>query len=171
MGVVLGLIGGGSLSRLFELRLKYEIALLVMLVAQGLARGRFSGTSATSMGLAVWCASSVVLVACLAANRGTPGAIVGAAGVLLNVDVVLSNVGMPVVAPSGYGLTDAAVVSGSAGFYHLAGPGTLLAWAGDAVGLAAVGQRLLLSTGDLLLAVGVIVIVFATMTDRGAQSD
>lgn len=145
--------------------------LLSMFVVQGVARGRFAGTTASALGLGVWCVSSVALVACLVVNRKVPGTIVAAAGILLNLDVVLLNGGMPLLVPAGPDLAARGVLSTSAGFYHLAGAATLWLWAADAVDLNLVGQRLLISAGDILLAVGVVVIIVASMTRDAAGSE
>lgn len=160
LGVIAGLAAGGKVRNLMEFRLRYEIVLLVAFVAQGVARGRIAGTHATSWGMLVWIAASVSLCVLLVANLKHAGALVAAAGVLLNLLVVLANGGMPVTAGEG-GVGGA--IAQSAGFYRLANDGTLALWAGDAMELAIGGAQFLVSPGDVLLAVGVAIVTAGVM--------
>jgi hypothetical protein len=79
-------------------------------------------------------------------------------GILLNLDVVLGNFGMPVVLGGlATGASALSAVRQSMGFYAFAHPGTILVCLGDVLPVEMFGQRALVSVGDILLAVGVIV--------------
>jgi hypothetical protein len=162
MGLAAGELAGGRILRLSRLRLKYEVALVGGFVLQGVARGRIVGTLPTSWGLVVWAGVSIALVVLLALNRRTPGTVLAAAGVLLNLDVVVANGAMPVAAVFN-AASARAVGSNSAGFYQVSGMQTAFAWLGDALPLNAVGQRFLLSPGDVVLGVGVAIIIARTL--------
>ena len=84
-----------------------------------------------------------------------------ASGVLLNVNVVLLNQGMPI----GVAATPAAIagIAAGGGFYHVAGLTTVAAWAGDVLPLRTMGHTYYLSPGDVLLGVGVAVLIADAM--------
>jgi hypothetical protein len=169
VGLLAGIAAGGSPSGLAKIRIRFEAVLVVAFVAQGLSRGRFPGISSSSVGTLVWVAISLVLASVLLFNHRVPGMTIAAAGVLLNVDVVLANGSMPAAA-SGL-LSEMAIQQRSAGFYHLAGHQTLGAWAGDVIRLGLLGQTYLVSAGDVLLAVGTtVVIACACLAESGGKS-
>jgi len=99
----------------------------------------------------------------LGANYSVPGSLVAAAGVLANLDVVLLNQGMPVVAQTASRALSA--VSRSGGFYHLATGSSLSAWAGDVLPLRVLGETQILSVGDLLLIIGVAALIASSMLE------
>jgi hypothetical protein len=162
LGVVGGLLSGGSLLGAARIRLRYEWVLLAAFVVQGVARGRFVGTAASPLGLVVWAGVSILLVVLLGANGSSSGALVAACGALLNLDVVLLNRGMPVVTGAAPRVLGAIARSG--GFYQLASSWGLATWAGDALPLHALGQSELFSVGGVLLSVGVAVLIAGAMT-------
>lgn len=168
IGLVAGLAARGSIKGLGELHLQGEVVLLVMYLVQGIARGRLVGTTATSWGGAVWFVSSAVLASLLVINTRHPGAVVAAAGTILNMLVVIANGGMPVELLSAGQVGASSVASASRGFYAAAQPWTIAAWAGDVVPLSVLGQTYLLSVGDILLGVGVAVVVASAMTASAA---
>lgn len=90
--------------------------------------------------------------------------LVVASGVALNVLPVLLNSGMPVVLESAPGVS---IQPG--GFYHLAEIGDVARFIGDCMTLSSPFGRFLLSPGDVVLAVGVVVVIIAAM--RGAEPD
>lgn len=164
LGLALGAASGGSVGRLEAVRLRFEVPVLLLFVVQGVARGRITGTSATSFGLLVWVASCVGLLILLVPDWRRAGVWAVAVGMGLNLFVVLINGGMPVALPNHVVVGSAAAsVAQSMGFYQLAGPGTVLAAAGDVVALSFGSYRLLLSPGDILLAVGVAVLIVDAM--------
>lgn len=165
LGLAGGLAAGGRFQGLMDLKLRFEIALLAAFVVQGVARGRISGTLATSWGLWVWVVASVFLCVLLAANLRHAGVLVAAAGVLLNLLIVLANGGMPVVDSGGQALD---AVTRSAGFYHLANGGTLMPYLGDAMEFSAAGAQFMLSPGDVLLLAGVASLIGRAMLAEGS---
>jgi hypothetical protein len=85
-------------------------------------------------------------------------------GLVLNVLVVLLNGGMPVAVPGAVDSgSTAALIRESLGFYQIAGESTIGAELGDSMLLRLSTAKLLLSPGDVVLAVGVAVFVSAAM--------
>jgi hypothetical protein len=164
VGLVVGLLGGGSPHRLGDLHLRYEWPVVVLFVLQGFARGRLVGTGATSAGMIVWVACSAVLIILVIPDWRSPGLWTVLLGMGLNLLVVLLNSGMPVVV--GVGLMSTAVSSGiaaSRGFYQLASSGSFAVPLTDVLMINMFGHRFLASVGDLLLVVGVATFVASTM--------
>lgn len=165
LGVILGLACGGSIYPLSEVRLRHEWLVLVLFVVQAVARGRALGTG-TSAALPVWVISSGLLVGVLFLNYRRPGLLVVAAGVLVNLDVVLLNHGMPVFLTA----AEQSSVSGplplqaaTHGFYRELIFGTVAPSMGDVLRLRVMGRVLAVSPGDILLAVGVTICICALM--------
>lgn len=171
LGLALGTIAGGSIRRLETSSLRFEWLVLILFIVQAVARGRIAGAGASSLGIAVWVLGCIGLLGLLAPDWRQPGIWVVCVGVALNIFVVLLNGGMPVVAE---GQVMAAEVAGSVvrsmGFYQLAGPGTLMAVLGDVVPLAFGAYRILVSPGDLLLALGITVFMVEVMVHRHEPS-
>jgi len=169
--VVLGLVAGGSFYGLSRIHLRLEWLVLALFVFQGFARGRLSGGGATGWALAGWLLSSLILVGVLAVNWRIPGMAVAIMGTLLNVLVVAVNLGMPFateavrVAPP-----SAASLIAWGGFYRAVDAGTLLPSLGDVIPLHLWDSALVLSLGDLALAVGVIAVVADGMTSTARGS-
>lgn len=163
-GLAVGLACGGSIRALGTLRLRGDVLILPCFVVQALLRGRglgFSGVA--SLALLAWASASLVLAACLIANRRTPGCFLGALGLLLNVAVVLANGGMPVSARPGSEWTTVLVEGAQRSFYVAAHPSTLLPFVGDVVPFGAGGAWLMLSVGDILLLIGVCTVAICAM--------
>jgi len=164
LGLVLGWSCGGSFQVLKSVRLRFEIPLVLLFVVQAIARGRIAGTGATVFGVALWVAACIALCFCLAPNRREPGIWIAAVGLVLNVLVVLLNGGMPVAVPGAVDSgSTAALIRESLGFYQIAGRSTIGAELGDSMLLRLSTAKLLLSPGDVVLAVGVVVFVSAAM--------
>lgn len=161
VGILLGWAAGGSIHGLATVRLTHERAIVLLFVIQGVLRGRLAGASPTESGLLAWALISAALVALLLVHRLSPGLLMVAAGIALNLFVVLLNQGMPVrVAP---GRIVEGVQRTSAGFYQLAREDTLAGWLGDVLPLQVGQVSLMLSLGDLLLCVGAIVFIVDAM--------
>lgn len=161
LGILLGFVAGGSIRRLAQLRFRFEPVLLFVFVVQALARGRLGVAGATTWALPIWAIASVVLSLLLGLSHKVAGAIVAAAGLLLNLDVVLINRGMPVVVSAVPRAV--AAISRSGGFYHLANAITLAPWASDALPVRVLGQIQVLSIGDVLLVIGITTIIASSM--------
>jgi hypothetical protein len=167
LGVAGGLLSGGSLSGIADIRLRYEWAILAAFVAQGIARGRLLGTAASSAALVVWMLISLALAVLLGLNASSPGMLVAASGIVLNLDVVLLNNGMPVTAEASQSAL--AAISSAGGFYHLARTTTAAPWAGDALPLRMFSQLELLSVGDIVLVVGVAALIAGAMVNATSR--
>jgi len=163
--VVLGLVAGGSFYGLSRIHLRFEWLVLTLFVFQGFARGRLSGGGATDWALAGWLLSSLILTGVLAVNWRIPGMSVAILGTLLNVLVVGVNLGMPFATePVAFASPDASSLISWGGFYRSVDAGTLLPWLGDVIPVHLWDFALVLSLGDLALAVGVIAVVADGMT-------
>ena len=162
LGVFAGAAAGGSFRGLTSVRLRFEAVLLAAFVFQGMARGRLVATSPTRWGMIAWVIASIAMILLLSLNLRRPGIPIAAAGILLNLLVVLANSGMPVsvghLASASHGISVR-----SAGFYVVANASTLGAAVSDTIPLTMLGQTYLLSVGDILLAVGVAVTIASSM--------
>ena len=169
IGVLLGYAVGGRLGGLAQLVLRFEWLILPLFVIQAIARGRLLGlVGASRLSLAVWMLASAVLALAMALNWRIPGMALGAAGVLMNVDVVLLNAGMPVFlqdsARTMSGTAAAELARGTGGFYRVAGQTDAMKWLGDAMPITTGQSLLLVSPGDIVLMVAVIVVILYGMS-------
>jgi hypothetical protein len=126
------------------------------------------------LSLLVWAVASAVLVGAMLTNWRTPGMALGALGILMNIDVVLLNAAMPVVLGDKTGLAatvSAADVARSTGsFYRVSTQGDLLSWLGDVMPVSWGRSILLVSPGDVVLMVAVVVvIVYGMARDIGVN--
>ena len=173
-GLALGLLRGGSLSGLAELRLR-ALGLLGAVVAAQLLLGavpRWAHPLALGfvyVGIGVWLG--------LQRGRGAHrlGLLLLAGGWALNVAVMAANGGMPVAedarASVGAGGRDVAV--GNLWKHVHAEEATRLASLGDVIPITVPGFRAVVSVGDLLLLSGVGFLVAGAMslTSRDAPED
>ncbi len=167
LALALGAASGGSIGSLAQVRLRYELPVLVLFGVQAIARGRIAGTSASSFGLIVWMLSCAALIGILGSEWRRPGIWVVCFGLALNLLVVLLNGGMPVGLGVDTAVTAVApMVARSMSFYQLAGPGTMWGALGDVVPLGRAGYQVLVSPGDALLAIGVAVFIAEGMLPR-----
>ncbi|MGV8083159.1 MAG: DUF5317 family protein [Coriobacteriia bacterium] len=158
IGLALGALLGGSLNTLAQLRIHLQWLILPLFVLQGAARGRLPGLDETSVAQLFWIAVSVILVGSVIANWRFPGMLVAAVGITLNMLVVLLNQGMPVVLKTG-----SASGAQVEGFYHFAQAGDALRFLGDCLTLSLPFGYFLLSPGDVVLAVGVVIVIITAM--------
>jgi Family of unknown function (DUF5317) len=161
-GIVIGRLRGGRLTHLARLSPRW-LLLLVLAVA--------AVTAARFAAVPFWLARRLVTggyvlaVAGLAVNLRIAWLWPAFAGAVLNTAVIASNGGrMPVSALVIRDVSARLVLGGATGpFYVLAGPSTALAPLGDTLPLVAGGVGLILSPGDVLLALGVMATVQAGM--------
>ena len=164
LGIVLGLAVGGSFGGLARAKLRFEWMIVVLFLLQGLARGRIVGAP-LPWALGIWTAASIGLIVLLAVNYKIPGLLVASLGTLLNLDATLLNFGMPVF----FQVPDSAVgaaIRRSGGLYAALDGSTKWAPLGDVFRLSVGAQTVLLSTGDVLLIVGICVAIVAFMSPR-----
>lgn len=159
LGISIGLISGGDVGSLKHVEVRHSTLLICLFIVQGASRGRLPFTTTTpDWVIPVWAVTSLAVVAIAALNLHSPGMVLAAAGVMLNLDVVLMNGAMPLAAPTGGALP----VAGEA-FYRLATP-SMFAWhLGDVIPLSLAGSVYLVSVGDVLLAVAVAIFIVAGM--------
>lgn len=155
LGIASGIAFGGDWRRLGELPLRWVPILLIALAI------RVVGII-VPFALALYLAALVGTAVAAALNRHIPGALLIAAGSLLNVGVIALNGGMPVDADA---VTAANAISYSADRLHVArGPETRLPLLADVIPLAPV--RGVYSVGDVVIAVGGFWLPFAWLRAR-----
>ena len=162
LGILLRMASGNSLGGLARVGLRGEATLLALLCAQAALPVVRTTGSLAHLAYWLWLTTFPVLIWIAWRNRAYPGMLVVALGLLLNLLVVASNGGMPVMsaAAAAAGLHgQLAVPVGD--FVHVLGlPATRLPWLADVLPLP--GAPLLgivPSAGDLLLYVGVVAFV------------
>lgn len=98
IGLVVGLLSGGSVVALGRIKLKGEYLLLPLLVFQLLVP-RIAGALGLShaVALGLWVAVMCALVALAVWNRRWLGLVVAALGIALNIVVIVANGAMPVL--------------------------------------------------------------------------
>jgi hypothetical protein len=168
-GILIGRLRGGRLANLARLSPRW-LPLLVLAVA--------AVTAARVSAVPFWLARRLVTggyvlaVAGLAANLRLPWLWLAFIGAVLNTAVIAANGGrMPVSAQVIRDVSARMVLGGATGpFYVLAGPRTALAPLGDTLPLVAGGVGVILSPGDVLLALGVVATVQAGMVMPASDS-
>lgn len=161
-GIGLGWASGGKLSGLQQERLRFPAVLLVLFMAQGIARGRMLGFSGWGdAGITLWGLISVC-ISCLMLVESSPFLRLAGLGTLLNALVVLANGYMPVAT---------AAETTAPYFYVFSNSVARFIIIGDVLPLPLFGSIYYLSVGDVLLIVGVAVFVLNSMcTNTQANS-
>jgi hypothetical protein len=167
-GLAAGRLGGGQLANLTHLRPRW-LPLLVLAVA--------AVTAARIAAVPVGAARVLVIggyllaLAGLAANLNLAWLWVAFAGAALNAVVIAANGGrMPVSARVLRQASRSLILSGASGpFYVLAGPRTALPALGDILPIAAGGVGVILSPGDVLLAIGIAATLAAGMRAKSGR--
>ena len=172
LGVVVGLVRGGSLDNISRVRFRHTWLVFVGLglqLAAEAAAGRLPGIQRGVAGPLVLAISYAFVGAFVALNVRFPGAVLIGLGLLLNLSVILANGAMPVS-------LWAARESGSRGAAHLQnavkhkvkGPGTRFGVLGDVIPLPPIG---VVSLGDVVLGTGVFVLVNHLVAPGGRRRD
>jgi hypothetical protein len=161
-GVAVGRLRGGRLANLTRLAPRW-LPLLVLAVALVTVARAALVPVATARVLVI--AGYVLALIGLAANLTLPWLWLALAGAALNAVVIAANAGrMPVSGSVIRVISRSLVFGGATGpFYVLAGPRTALAPLGDTLPLVVGGVGVVLSPGDLLLALGVAAVLQAGM--------
>jgi hypothetical protein len=167
VGLLIGLLTGGSVTRLGELRFRWAPLIVLGMVAQVLLFSTSVGDSLGDAAPVAYVASSVAVLAAVFRNVSIPGLAVVLLGGSANLLAITANGGyMPASAdavgaldrlpPEGYSnsrLSDAVMLGPLTDLFAMPG------W----VPLANV-----FSIGDMLIAIGCVIAVVATMHGRGA---
>ncbi|MBC7221101.1 DUF5317 domain-containing protein [Candidatus Bipolaricaulota bacterium] len=175
IGIVAGLIRGGSLANLGQLRLRalwlIGVALLIQLLIFPLGRAPLVAVGAAYLHLV----SYTLLLAFIVLNRRYPEILVMGSGLLLNLIVIAANGGyMPASATAlnRAGLPEVATALEEGlrqGNTVLMGEGTRLNFLGDFLCLpAGVPLASAFSIGDVVLGLGVAVLLARRMVKRRA---
>lgn len=171
LGLVLRLASGRRLSDLAHIKIRGEVVLLVLLVAQAVPGVlRFSGWAARIAYL-VWVATFPCLVLIAWLNRRSPGMALLGLGLLLNLTVVAANGGMPVVTAAVAAVKPGLIAPliAARDFVHvLATSATRLPWLADIIPVPGPSWiTSVASAGDCLLFGGII--GFLALSDAAAE--
>jgi hypothetical protein len=170
VGLAIGFASGGRLARLEGLRLRGELLLVGLLVAQGILPLLSAAGVARTVLYWAWAATfPLMLIVCLF-NLRIPGTSLAAAGLALNAAAILLNSGMPVLQDAVATAGGSALTIARADFAHtVAGARTLLVVLADILPIPGpAGVRGVASAGDVLLASGVAVAIAASAMSRPA---
>jgi Family of unknown function (DUF5317) len=156
---------GGSLEALSSTTLRFTGFLFAGLGLQLLFEFWEPAWMTAGPSLALVLVSNLLVVVFLLANRRTPGILLAAAGLVLNVLVITVNGSMPVsetaieVAGIDRSRLDAEDLK-----HEAMTEDTVLPWLGDVIPVPAVGE--VLSAGDVLLTIGIGWLIYARMTSE-----
>lgn len=169
LGLIAGLLTGGSIHNLLGRRLRWPLAVVAAFVVRELEIRTPLADSSLAPGAFVL--SLVVLIAWTLWHRDElPGIWLVTVGMTLNLAVALANGGhMPVVPSAAHLGPPQLQEHGAWAEYALMGADTRLAWLGDWVMLPGPLGRLLpqaYSPGDLVSGVGITVVLFLTTRPR-----
>jgi MFS family permease len=178
LGLIAGLVGGGRISNLVEVRLRWMPALFFAVVVRygteaALARGI---PSAESLRVPLLAAAYAILLLGTWVNRRHPGMAIAFVGILSNALVITVNGGhMPIWAPSllAAGLTPADLT----GPLHVVLPATIdapflahLGPLGDVLPIPFPVVQNVASLGDVVISLGLGFFLFATVLRTPAQA-
>ena len=165
VGLIAGLLTGGSVHSLLAKRLRWPLVVVAALVIRELEIRTPLGGAA--LGPAIFALSLAVLLAWAAWHHDRlPGIWLVVVGIGMNLAVVLANGAHMPVAPDAIHTGPAQLRQhGTFAQYVLAGPDTRLGWLGDWIVLPGPLGRLFpqaYSPGDLVSTVGLAVVLFLT---------
>lgn len=162
--ILLGYVGGGRLGRVGDVRLAWAWVLAIALLAQVALTVVVPGPPVARFLLGASLAAVLVFAW---ANRRLPGMWLALAGLVLNAAVMAANGAMP-VAPEALSYLggEEAIDPGK---HRLLEEGDPLPWLADVIPIP--GLRLIVSVGDILLAVGAGLLVVRVMTGAGQEQD
>ena len=168
LAVVVGLLFGGSLRRLEQVKLHWWGVALGGLALQGIS---LTSSFDPPVGSFLLIASYALLLAFAWINRRLPAAWLVIAGLTLNILVIVVNQGMPVSAAAieTAGARAEGLVATGTGKHHLMGPEDSLTPLADVIGIPPpIGA--VISIGDVLLYAGVAILVVALMLGRSGEN-
>jgi hypothetical protein len=169
LGLVVGLLTGGSIGNLLGRRLRWPLVVIAAFVVKELEVRSPLGTS--PVGPAMFALSLAVLIAWTLWHRDElPGIVLVSVGMAMNLLVTLANGGhMPVAPAAAYLGPPQLREVGTWAEYTLMGPGTRLGWLGDWILFPGLPGRLFpqaYSPGDLVSLVGLTAVLFLATRPR-----
>lgn len=171
LGVVVGLIRKGSFAALQDVRLRFELSLVALLVFQAVLPGLSDGVGLPGpLALELWLLAMCLLAGLAIANSQHTGMLLAALGVAANALVIALNSGMPVLltayVPIGGSPIDPSLMAGDLLHVPLS-QGTALGFLADIVPIPGPHwHRAVVSVGDLLLCIGAGWFIAHSMTLR-----
>jgi len=173
LGLVIGLLAGGRLERLGQVRITWAPLAVAGLAVQFALFSPPVVDWIGDLGVTgpiVYVGSTALVLAALLRNLRQPGLALLALGAALNAVVILANGGYMPVSPDALAAIGRLEPGGAYGNTVLATLGTLLPWLGDIIPLPLpVPFRTVVSIGDLLIGAGAAVFLVRVMT-RGQDS-
>jgi hypothetical protein len=171
LGLLAGLVSGGSLHNLVTRRLRWPLAVIAAFLVKELEFRSPLGTSAA--GPPLYVLSLAVLIAWTIWHRDElPGILLVSAGMTMNLIVTLANLGhMPVVSAAAYLGPPQLLSRGTWAEYTIMGAGTHLNWLGDWILFPGPIGRIApqaYSPGDMVSLVGLTAVLFLATRPRRA---
>jgi hypothetical protein len=172
LGLVAGLLTGGSVGNLLARRLRWPLVVIAAFLVKELEFRSPLGNS--PLGPPMFVLSLAVLIAWTFWHRDElPGILLVTLGMSMNLAATLANAGhMPVSAPAAALGPPQLLAVGTWAEYTLMGPGTHLGWLGDWILFPGVLGRLFpqgYSPGDLVSLVGLTAVLFLATRPRGTS--
>jgi Family of unknown function (DUF5317) len=172
LGLIAGLLTGGSLSNLLTRRLRWPLVVVAAFLVKELEFRSPLGDSA--LGPPMFVLSLAVLIAWTVWHRDVlPGVLLVSLGMSMNLAATLANGGhMPVVAAAAYLGPPQLREHGTWAEYTIMGPDTHLGWLGDWVMFPGLAGRLFpqaYSPGDLVSLVGLTAVLFLATRPLGTS--
>lgn len=177
IALVAGLVTGGSIARLAQIRLNYEAVFILAFVVQSVAPLvlRSQSFRPDILLYGAWMIPTLLCAAVAAVNGRRPGMWVLALGLVLNLVVVGANAGMPV------SVQVAADLGMEAGAFRAAletswlhvpvHAGTMLAFLGDVIPVPGPDwHKAIVSLGDVLIAGGAALFLFTSLHPASKDS-
>jgi hypothetical protein len=177
LGLASGLVRGGKVSNVGRVRFRYPGLVFgglgLQVAAELIAAFVHPGLRFGNRGIAILGCSYLLLAAFVTANRRLPGALAIAAGLVLNLAVIVANGGMPVSMPAARaaGIDPGAYLKSAIKHREMVA-GTPLGFLGDVIPIPFL--RTVVSIGDVVLAAGIFRLVDALVRSeprRGAAGD
>ena len=167
LGLIVGLLAGGSFARFGRVSLKGEYLILPLLIFQLAVPRVASALNIPGVfALGLWVAVMCLLVALALWNRRWIGLTIAALGIALNIVVIVANGAMP-VSLDAVARLDPTVVPQFDLVHESLGAETRLAGLADVIAIPGPSwHRGVASPGDILLSAGAGIFVFAAMRKR-----
>jgi len=156
IAIFIAVLRGGRLGNLAEIELKLWYLLVLGFVMQGITEFFPDDASwSRPVGVSLVLLSYLPILATIAANREKPGMWLAGIGILMNLTVIASNGGMPVMREAAQVAASTNAIVVVADYKHVVlDAATRLPFLADVIPLRFLGEGNVLSLGDVFLAVG-----------------